>query len=336
MITILGCNKNNDIPEVEPWKTVFPAITEKIFDARVNGEELHLISDSFFYRIHGDIVLEKRTLENTYYHNYSQPIIGRSLFFRLINFDTVAYLEFQPIKPGGNVKRISYSEFGDDKLTFPISHGFAARHNGRFDDQNHFLFAGFDYPSLQQFISYLEIDYDSISNNINGINIIERQDLNPVFGFDEQYRVEDVFETDGIFFLNVGYGGHYRYTPGFLNYNPTTTLYSIIKEESGYYSSDLSRRIIQSSDLGTSWVATPFSLNHGWVLLKEGDYFIETNEYGQLFRVGKKLDELISFSFPPYGDVPFTYADIKYYAGRYLIFVSIEGKNQIFSRSTLQ
>ena len=65
------------------------------------------------------------------------------------------------------------------------------------------------------------------------------------------------------------------------------------------------------------------------------EFYIETTETHQLFHVGKRIDELSPFTFPPYNQVPFNFAEIKYYDGYYLLYGNIEGKFQIFKRSTL-
>lgn len=338
LFSILACDRNNEVPasEVEAWKISFPEITETILDSRVNGEELHLITDNFFYRIQGESILEKRPLSYDYYRSYSHPVLGQQLIFRLLNHDTVAYLEFQPIMLGGNVKRISYDDLGYDKLTLPITHGYGGRHTGRFDDLGNFLFVGFEYPSLQQFARVLKIDYDVNSNTIVDIHIDSMLILNPDLNFSgDPYTAEDVFEMDGVFFVSFGYGGVTRYSDGVLEHTPNMLLYSVIKEDDVYYGADRMKTIIKSTDKGVSWSATMWKLKNGRMLLKEGDFYIETTETNQLFNVGKKIDEMVPFSFPPYNKVPFTFAEVKYYNGYYYLYGSIEGKNQIFRRSTL-
>lgn len=338
LFSLLACDKNNEVPvsEAEPWEVVFSEITEKILDSRVTGDELHLITDNFFYRIRGENILEKRPLSYDHYHNYSHPVLGQHLIFRLLNHDTVAYLEFQPIQPGGIVKKISYEELGNNKLTFPITHGWGGRHTGRFDDQGNFLFVGFEYPGLQQFARLVRIDFNIASNTIEDIQIDSILNLTPNLDISGvPHKAEDVFETDGVFFITCGNGGIYRYSDDDLDYFPNVFLYSVIKEETDYYSADKSRTIIKSHDMGITWTTTPWSLKNGRMLLKEGDFYIETTEANQLFRVGKTLPELIPFSFPPYKMVPFTFAEVKYYNGNYLLYGCIEGKNQIFKRSTM-
>ena len=336
LILTTGCQKNEPIEVEEEWEQVFVEINEEILDFKVNNEELHLISDKHFYRIKGEEIVEKRELEYSNNLNYSQPQIGDQLIFRLLNFDTIIFLELQPIKEGGLTTRIDLQSFGEEDLTFPITHSFGTLNVGRFDEQNNFLFTGFDYPSIQQFIVELKVEYNEASNIIENIETPDRIELTPISPWDNSLTlIEDVFGVKDISFISAGSGGTYRFQNGEVEHFQDLKLKSFFIDGQDYYGTTGNSDLInKSSDGGLSWIDTDVSLTEGDRLYKKGAYFIESNTLDQIFRIGKSIEEMEVFDISQF-EKNYVRSNIEYYNGKYLLIGNIDCKNQILQRSTL-
>lgn len=340
LVLIISCQKDNETKPLDinhDWQPIFTEITEEILDFKVNGEELHLITDKIFYRIKGENIIEQRELECSNYLNYSEPQIGDQLIFRLLNFDTIVFLEFQPIAEGGSPTRVNLQDLGMDNLTFPTTHGLGTLNVGRFHDQNNFLFTGHDYPSGQQFINEIKIQYNEVSNIIENIEIQDRIDISPISSITNfRAGIDNVFGVENISFINAGYGGTYRFQDGDIQHFENINLKSCLIDEQEFYGTlDLGgRQISKSTDMGLTWFETGVSLALGDIIYKKGDYLIATNKWDQIFSIGKSIQEMETFDAPQF-DQDNVLSLVEFYNEKYLLIGYIDGKNQIFTREQL-
>ncbi|MEN0004065.1 MAG: hypothetical protein AAF798_07975, partial [Bacteroidota bacterium] len=292
------------------------------------------------YRIKGNKIIEKRALQASNYPSYSKPKIGKQLIFRLLNFDTTIFLEFQPTMEGGTPYRVDIRDLGVDEVTLPLNHVFGNLNTGNFDNQNNFLFVGLDYPSWQQFFVELKIDYNAASNTIETVEIQDRIDITPMPSMQDYVsEVSGVIGVEDVSFITTRSGGTYRFQNGTLQYLENLHLMSIIVDQQDYYGTILNggTHIAKSTDAGFTWGRTGAPLPRGGRLLyKKGEYFIATHSTGPVFNVsailsvGKSLETMEPFRFYP-SSRDFINARVEFYDGNYFLITD----DQIFVRSQM-
>ena len=339
LVLAIGCNKEDETISTpiiqEQWKQIFSETSDKILDSKVNGEELHLISAKHFYRLKGEEIIEKRELISPNRLDDYEPLIGNNLIFRLLNFDSVMYLEFQPIKEGGSPYRVDIQNLGTDDLTFPVTSAGSVK-AGRFEGQNNFIFMGRDYPSGQQFIVELKIDYNETTNTIENIDIQERVDIVPISsGFGSSKRILNIFAAGDISFISRQYGGVYKYENNEIQQLDDLNLSSFFMDGQDTYSTYRNfNPISKSSDGGLTWTESDFLLTGGNMLYKKGEYFIETNNTRRIYRIGKSIETLEPFDSSQF-DEDYINSKVEFYNGKYLLIRYFYGENQIFQKSDL-